>query len=58
MQKQNNVVDIFKAAREEHLEERREDYLSRTIAVCVIVGVILFGAVCFDLGMRVCEMMH
>jgi hypothetical protein len=47
-----NVVQLFERAHEEYEQERREDKMSRKISVCIILLALLYGALCFDLGVR------
>ncbi len=52
MKVSSNVVSLFKKAQDEYQEERREDHLSRQVGICIILGALLFGMVCFDVGLR------
>lgn len=53
----SNVVRLFEQASQEHEEERMTDQRERRRLACLItatvLGVILFGVLCFDIGMRV-----
>lgn len=52
-----NIVQLFSQAAEEHHQERRSDSRERRLLAlalaAAVAGMLLFGAVCFDIGLRV-----
>lgn len=53
----SNVVHLFEKASQEHEDERMDDKRERRRLACgvtaAVLVVLLFGVVCFDIGMRV-----
>lgn len=47
------VIRLFEAAGQKHEEERMGDHRERLVLVGFILGTLLFGVICFDLGFRV-----
>ena len=53
----SNIVHLFAKASDDHKQERANDWTDRRLLTAALaaaaVGILLFGAVCFDIGLRI-----